>query len=241
MENTNVIKCIAVDDEPLALAQIKSYIQKIPYLNLIATCRDAFEAMDIMNKETIDLMFIDINMPDLNGLEFVKSLSNRPYIVFTTAYSEYAIDGFKVEAVDYLLKPFSQTDLLSAADKVKRRIEVTTQSTNTATDDFIFVKSDFHTNKIRIDDIIYIEGMSEYVKIYTESNPKPLMPLLSMRKLEEALPSNKFMRIHRSYIVNLDKITDISCQRIVFGNTFIPIGDNYKDRFNDYINSRIMK
>lgn len=237
-----MIKCIAVDDEPLALAQIKSYIQKIPYLDLVAICRDAFEAMDVMNKERIDLMFIDINMPDLNGLEFVKSLTNRPYIVFTTAYSEFAIDGFKVEAVDYLLKPFSQTDLLAAADKVKKRIETTSQSyTPTSNDDFIFVKSDFHTNKIRIDDIIYIEGMSEYVKIFTESNPKPLMPLLSMRKLEDALPQNKFMRVHRSYIVNLDKVTDISRQRIVFGNTFIPIGDNYKDRFNDYINSKIMR
>lgn len=235
-----MINCIAVDDEPLALAQIKNYIQKIPYLNLVATCRDAFEAMNVMNNNNIELMFIDINMPDINGLEFVKSLNTRPYIVFTTAYSEYAIDGFKVEAVDYLLKPFSQTDLLSAADKVKRRIEAATAQ-QVAPADFIFVKSDFHTNKVRIDDIVYIEGMSEYVKIFTESNPKPLMPLLSMRKLEETLPQNKFMRVHRSYIVNLDKITDISRQRIVFGNTLIPIGDNYKDRFNDYINSRMMR
>ena len=235
-----MINCIAVDDEPLALTQIKNYILKVPYLNLVATCRDAFEAMDALSKNHVDLMFIDINMPDINGLDFVKTLAQRPYIVFTTAYSEYAIEGFKVEAVDYLLKPFSQGDLLAAADKVRRRIEATAPKADPQADS-IFIKSDFHTTRVNINDIKYIEGMSEYVKIYIEGEDKPLMPLMSMKRLEDSLPASKFMRVHRSFIVNLDKVTDITHQRIVFGETLIPVGDNYRDKFVEYINNRTMK
>lgn len=233
------INCIAIDDEPLALAQIASYISKVPFLHLVAQCRDAFEAADALSNTHIDLMFVDINMPDLNGLDFVRSLDNHPYVVFTTAYSEYAIDGFKVEAVDYLLKPFSMADLLHAADKVKRRIEQTT--TPPADDNSMFVKCDFRTVKVRFSEIRYIEGMSEYVKIYLCSEPKPLMPLITMKRMEEALPSKQFMRVHKSFIVNLDKVTDVQRQRIVFGDTYIPIGESYKDTFAEYINSRVVK
>lgn len=234
------INCIAVDDEPLALKQIASNISHIPYLNLVAQCRDAFEAIDVLTKEQIDLMFVDINMPDLNGLEFVRSLSECPYIIFTTAYSEYAIEGFKVEAVDYLLKPFTQADIMQATEKVRRRIEAKTASAMSA-DDFIFVKCDFRTVKISLNDIIYIEGMNEYVKIYIDGEEKPLIPLLSMKRLEDSLPASKFMRIHKSYIVNLSKVGDIQRQRIVFGKVFIPIGDSYKERFAEYINDKVLK
>lgn len=234
----NTINCIAIDDEPLALAQIASYIEKVPYLNLVAKCRDAFEATDVLSKEKVDLMFVDINMPDLNGLDFVKTLARRPYVVFTTAYSEYAIDGFKVEAVDYLLKPFSMADLMQASDKVRRRMEETVASTSE--EDSMFVKCEFRTVKVRFADIRYIEGMSEYVKIYLDSEPKPLMPLLSMKRMEEALPK-QFMRVHKSFIVNLDKVVDVQRQRIVFGEVYIPVGESYKDAFNEYINGRVVK
>lgn len=232
------INCIAVDDEPLALAQISNYISHIPYLNLVAQCRDAFEATDFLASNNVDLVFVDINMPDINGLEFVRSLFSCPYIIFTTAYSEYAIEGFKVEAVDYLLKPYTQADLLQATEKVRRRIESTATP---ASDDSIFIKCDFRTVKVRLSDIIYIEGMNEFVKIFIEGEDKPLIPLLSMKRLEDSLPRSLFMRIHKSYIVNLNKVTDIQRQRIVFGNVFIPIGDSYKDRFTEFINSKVLK
>jgi len=233
-----MIKCIAIDDEPLALAQLTGYIARIPFLNLVASCRDAFEAIKVLSSEKIDLLFVDINMPDLNGLDFVRSLTERPLVVFTTAYSEYAIDGFKVEAVDYLLKPFGFQDLLLAADKAYKRLE---QKPGGNFDDFLFVKSDYRVTRIRLADIKYIESMSEYVRIYIEGEDKPLMPLLSMKRLEEELPPSQFMRVHRSYIVNLKKITEISRLRIVFGNTYIPVGDIYKDKFLEYVNGKMMK
>lgn len=239
---SETINCIAIDDEPLALSQIAAYIKRVPFLNLVATCADAFEATQAISSTDVKLMFVDINMPDLNGLEFVRSLSQRPLVVFTTAYSEYALEGFKVEAVDYLLKPFGFGELLSAADKARRRLDTVVAPTVTSSsEDSVFVKSDFRTVCIKFDDIKYIEGMSEYVRIYLEGDEKPLMPLLNMRSLEESLPADRFMRVHRSYIVNLRKITEITRQRIVFGDKLIPIGDNYKERFQEYIVGRLLK
>lgn len=242
-----MINCIAIDDEPLALAQLTEYISRVPYLNLVASCRDAFEAVKVLAEEKVDLMFADINMPDLNGMDFVRSLADRPFVVFTTAYSEYAVEGFKVEAVDYLLKPFGFQDLLVATERVRKRLDRGMPATDKAESetvddqDFLFVKSDYRVNRVRFADIKYIEGMSEYVRIFVEEEPKPLMPLLSMKRLEEMLPPSQFMRVHRSYIVNLRKITEISRLRIVFGDTYIPVGDIYKDRFLEYVNGRMMK
>ncbi|ADV45057.1 LytTR family DNA-binding domain-containing protein [Bacteroides helcogenes] len=233
-----MINCIAIDDEPLALTQLTEYISRIPYLNLVASCHDAFSAMKALSVERVDLLFIDINMPDLNGLEFVRSLTECPMVVFTTAYSEYAVDGFKVDAVDYLLKPFSFQDLLMATEKARRRLE---HSLEEGGEESLFVKSDYRVTRVRLNDIKYIEGMSEYVRIYVEGEPKPLMPLLSMKRLEEVLPPSQFMRVHRSYIVNLRKIAEISRLRIVFGETYIPVGDIYKDKFLEYVNGRMMK
>lgn len=238
-----MIKCIAIDDEPLALTQLTGYISRVPFLQQVKACQDAFDAMEVLAAEEIDLIFVDINMPDLNGLDFVRSLVVRPLIIFTTAYSEYAIEGFKVDAIDYLLKPFSFQDFLKASDKARRQLEYQSNSSteseaNVFNDDgSLFVKADYKIVRININDIKYVECMSEYVRIFIEGEDKPVMTLLSMRKLEERLPTNQFMRVHRSYIVNLRKIAEISRLRIIFdGSTYIPIGENYKDKFTEYIN-----
>lgn len=234
-----MIRCIAIDDEPLSLAQISNYISKIPYLELVGKCRDALEAMKIISETQVDLMFVDINMPDLNGLDFVRSLNQKPKVIFTTAYSEYAIEGYKVEAVDYLLKPFSFQDLLGAADRARRLIEdkPTTEELKVQ-DNSIFVKSEYRITRIDVSDIKYVESMGEYLRIFLEGQPKPLMPLMSMKRMEEILPAKNFMRVHRSYIVNLDKIQEISRMRIIFDDVYIPVGDNYKQKFMEYINER---
>lgn len=234
-----MIRCIAIDDEPLSLAQISTYISKIPYLELVGKCRDALEAMKIISETQVDLMFVDINMPDLNGLDFVRSLNQKPKVIFTTAYSEYAIEGYKVEAVDYLLKPFSFQDLLGAADRARRLIEdkPTTEELKVQ-DNSIFVKSEYRITRIDVSDIKYVESMGEYLRIFLEGQPKPLMPLMSMKRMEEILPAKNFMRVHRSYIVNLDKIQEISRMRIIFDDVYIPVGDNYKQKFMEYINER---
>ncbi len=239
-----MIRVLAIDDEPLALQQLATYIKKIPFLELVTECQSAIEAKEILNNENIDAIFCDINMPDLNGMDFVKSLSTPPLIVFTTAYSEYAVEGFKVDAVDYLLKPFGLDDFKRAANRLQERLEVRQQEPATtivsSEDDSIFVKTDYRVVKIAISDIRYIEGMSEYLKIHLESQPKPIVTLLSMKKMEEFLPSH-FMRIHRSYIINLKKIQEVNKNRVIMDSeTYLPIGDNYKDAFNDYLNKKFL-
>lgn len=237
-----MIRCLAIDDEPLSLAQISKYIEKIPYLELVGKCRDALEAMKILNEEFIELMFVDINMPDVSGLDFVRSLSVRPKIIFTTAYSEFAIEGYKVDAVGYLLKPFSFEDFLSTVDRVHRMIldhsSLNSISVEAIQDNTLFIKSDYKINRINIDDIKYVESMGEYLRIFVEGQPKPLMPLMSMKHIEEILPKNTFMRVHRSYIVNMKKIQEISRMRIIFDDVYVPVGDNYKQQFMDYVNER---
>ena len=244
----NNIKCLAIDDEPLALRQLATYVEKIPYLQLVGACQSALEAKEIMDQEVIDAIFIDINMPDLNGMEFVKQMQVPPLVVFTTAYSEYAIEGYKVDAVDYLLKPFGLQDFQRAAQKVKHRFELehrpVTEESSIVVDeldsDAMFLKSDYKTIRINISDIRYVEGMSEYLKIYIEDH-KPLVVLLSMNRLEERLPSNSFMRIHRSYIINLRKILEVNKNRVILGeDAYLPIGDNYKEAFNDYLASKFL-
>jgi DNA-binding LytR/AlgR family response regulator len=232
------IKCIAIDDEPLAVKKIAGYIQKIPFLELVAECRSAFEAMNILSKGDIRLMFIDINMPDINGMEFVKSLTNKPHIVFTTAYSEYAVEGFQVEAVDYLLKPITFSSFLKSANRVKNLIELTDSNKKEAiraTFDHLFVKSEYKLVRIELCDIKYIESQHEYVKIHL-INSKPVMTKLSMKSIEEELPSDRFMRVHRSFIVNLSRIQVVERNRIVFdGKVYIAVSEQYKEKFQNYI------
>ena len=239
-----MIRCLAIDDEPLALQQLTTYIQKIPFLELAAQCQSALEARKFLEQDTVDAIFCDINMPDLNGMDFIKSLQAPPLIVFTTAYSEYAVEGFKVNAVDYLLKPFGLDDFRRAANRIKERQEnVSTNiqhpipNTQPAS---LFVKTDYRMVKINIPDIRYIEGMSEYLKIYLEGEDKPIITLLSMKKIESRLPEN-FMRIHRSYIVNLHKIQEVNKNRIIMdAETFLPIGDMYKESFQQYLDTMFL-
>ena len=249
-----MIRCIAIDDEPLALQQLAAYIKKTPFLELVAQCQSAIEARQFLEQDTVDAIFCDINMPDLNGMDFVKSLQAPPLIVFTTAYSEYAVEGFKVNAVDYLLKPFGMQDFQRAANRLKERVqgsrvqevqgsrvqEVQGSPLTSENADTIFVKTDYRVVKVTISDIRYIEGMSEYLKIFIEGEAKPIVTLLSMKKMEEKLPEN-FMRIHRSYIVNLTKIQEINKNRIIMdAETFLPIGDMYKEAFQKYIDTKFL-
>jgi len=235
------IKCIAIDDEPLALKQIAGYIQKIPFLELVAACSSAFDAMEVLDSQLVDLMFVDINMPDLNGLEFVKSLEQKPLVIFTTAYSEYAIEGFKVDAIDYLLKPFYFSEFSRSVQKARRQLGLIQNSKEEidSNNDFLFIKSEYKLVRINFNDILYIEGMKEYVRIHL-AGQKPVMSLLSMKSLEEQLPNNRFMRVHRSYIVNLDRITVVERFRIVFDKVHIPVSENYKEKFQEFLNERFL-
>ena len=239
------IKCIAIDDEPLALALIAAYAQKLPYLDMVAQCSSAFEAVKVVETQDIDLMFVDVNMPDFNGLEFVKSLSHKPLLIFTTAYSEYALEGFKVDALDYLLKPFSFAEFSKAANKARNQFELMQKSqvSNSVTeidDNYLFIKSEYKLVRINFSDILYIEGMREYVRIHL-LDQDPVMSLLSMKSLEEKLPDAKFMRVHRSYIVNLDHVKSVERFRILYNNKVaIPVSDNYKSKFQKFLDQNFM-
>lgn len=238
-----MIRTLVIDDEPLALQQLAAYTAKIPFLELVAQCLSAIEAREIMEKEQIDALFVDINMPDINGLDFVRSLQAPPIVVFTTAYSEYAVDGYKVDAVDYLLKPFSLDDFRRAAQRVKKRYELenvmpsvahTAPIQSVSEDDTIFFKTDHRVVRVDINDIRYVVGMAEYLKIHLDGQ-KSLVVLLSMKKLEERLPAY-FLRIHRSYIVNMKKVMEVTKNRIVMdADTYLPVGDIYKESLSTYL------
>ena len=237
-----MIRCMAIDDEPLALQQIVTYINKVPFLELTAQCQSALEARQFLEQDTVDAIFCDINMPDLNGMDFIKSLVTPPMVVFTTAYAEYAVEGFKVNAVDYLLKPFGLQDFQRAANRLKERSLPPTppQQEGSTSDDTIFLKTEYRIVKVSISDICYIEGMSEYLKVHVEGESKPIITLLSMKKIEERLP-DYFMRIHRSYIVNLKRIQEINKNRIIMDKeTYLPIGDMYKDTFQQYLDTKFL-
>ena len=236
-----MIRCLAIDDEPLALQQLVTYIGKVPFLELAAQCHSALEAKTFLEQDTVDAIFCDINMPDLNGMDFIKSLAVPPLVVFTTAYSEYAVEGFRVNAVDYLLKPFGLQDFQRAANRLKDRLEMKNERyDNSQADNTLFLKTEYRMVKISIQDIRYVEAMSEYLKVYLDSEKKPIVTLLSMKKMEERLPDN-FMRIHRSYIVNLSKIQEVNKNRIIIDDdTYLPIGDLYKDTFQAYLDTKFL-
>jgi DNA-binding LytR/AlgR family response regulator len=244
-----MIRCLAIDDEPLALQQIVAYIGKVPFLELAAQCQSALEARQFLEQDTVDAIFCDINMPDLNGMDFIKSLTVPPLVVFTTAYSEYAVEGFRVNAVDYLLKPFGLQDFQRAANRLKERLTPSPLSphpsdispqTSSLKDDTIFLKTEYRIVKVNISDIRYVEAMSEYLKVYLQGEAKPIVTLLSMKKMEERLPDN-FMRIHRSYIVNLNMIQEVNKNRVIMdADTYLPIGDMYKETFQQYLDTKFL-
>jgi two-component system, LytTR family, response regulator LytT len=237
-----MIRCIAIDDEPLALRQIAGYIKKTPFLELAGQCESASKAIELLENNPVDLMFVDINMPDLNGMDFVKALDKPPKVVFVTAYSEYALEGFRVNALDYLLKPVSYAEFLKSAGKAKSWFDDRQQKPDEVNSDkdFLFIKSEYKIIRINFNDIKYIEGMSEYIRIHLMAS-KPVMTLLSMKSIEEQLPQERFMRVHRSYIVSLDKISVIERSRIVFdGNVYIPVSDQYKAKFQNYVDKNYL-
>lgn len=239
-----MINVIIVDDEPLAQDVLETYIQKLPDLNLIQKCSNALEANAALKANDIDLMFLDIQMPQLTGIDFLKSLEKAPEVIFTTAYPNYAIEGFELNAIDYLLKPISLDRFMKAVNKATKQIELKRGSTTTATPvgteapDFIFVKADKKLIKVRYDDIIYIEGLKDYVIIRMDSGR--VITLQTMKSLEDKLPTGLFKRIHRSYIVGIDKI------QAVVGNMVevkekgqvkhLPIGKNYREELLAIVN-----
>lgn len=242
-----MIRCIIVDDEPLAVAQLEKYVERVPFLANVGSCSSAAEAMEILSTGNVDAMFVDINMPDIDGVQFVRSLVNPPFVVFTTAYSEYAIEGFKLDAIDYLLKPIAFEDFLKASNKLNRIYSMNNNAQSAVEQgegvchDCLFVKSDYRMLRVPISSIKYIESMSEYVRIYVEDSPKPIVSLLSMKKIEESLPAGDFMRVHRSYLVNLNKVKEVSKMRLVYdGGVYVPIGEMYKDAFFEYIDKHFI-
>ena len=237
-----MIRCIAIDDEPLALKQIADYIRKTPFLELAGLCESALQALELLEKTPVDLMFVDVNMPDLGGMDFVKTLEDPRFIVFVTAYSEYALEGFRVDAIDYLLKPISYSDFLRSANKVKTWFDALQNKPAeiTSNKNFLFIKSEYKILRINFDDINYIEAMSEYIRIHLV-NSKPVMTQLSMKSIEDQLPDDRFMRVHRSFIINLSKISVIERNRIIFdGTVYIPVSDQYKSKFQNYIDQNFL-
>ncbi|MDX9773263.1 MAG: LytTR family DNA-binding domain-containing protein [Bacteroidales bacterium] len=238
-----MITCIAIDDEPLALKQLVGYINKTPFLRLENSFTSAYKALEYLNDNQVDLMFVDINMPDLSGIDFVKSLTNPAKIIFTTAYREFAFEGYQVDAADYIVKPIGYSDFLKAVNKTRDRYFAVAPEPATIRNDeqFLFIKSEYKIVRIDFNNIMYIEGMRDYIRIHLE-NQKPIMSLMGIKKLIEHLPSEKFMQVHRSFIVNLTKITTIERNRIIFDpDVYIPVSEQYKDAFQSYLDNNFLK
>ena len=237
-----MIRTIAIDDEPLALQLVTGYIRKTPFLELEGEFDNPIDAMEFISHQRSELLFVDIQMPDLTGIEFIRTLEYKPKIIFVTAFAKYALEGFKLEAVDYLLKPFNYEEFLKAAQKAKNLIELEKKASEavTSNQDFLFLKSEYKIRRINFNDIIYIEGLKDYVKVYTVHEKSPILSLTSMKNLVSKLPGDKFMRVHRSYIVNLERIHTIERSRIVFGDTRIPVSDQYKDNFQRFLDRNFL-
>lgn len=248
------LTCAIIDDEPLAISLLESYVNKTPFLGLAGKYNSAVNALPILSKEPVDLLFLDIQMPELNGMEFSRILEGDTRIIFTTAFSQYALDSYKVNALDYLLKPISYPDFLKSANKALQWYELLregqshpettdpgTDSPRTAhTIESIFIKTEYKLMQIELRKILYIEGLKDYVKIYVEDEPRPILSLMSMKSLEDMLPTNRFIRVHRSFIVQPEKIKVIERNRIVFGKEYIPISDNYKQKFMEFLAQRAL-
>ncbi len=238
-----MIRCLAVDDEPLALKQLEYYLKNVPFFTVVACCHSAVEAFKVINEDDIDVIFTDIHMPDLNGLDFIKSVPNPPMVVFTTADQEYALAGYEVNAIGYLLKPFGQKEVLGVAEKVKRQYELLHSDSVSPVDedDAIFLHAEYKIVRIVVKEIICVEGYGEYLRIRLSSHEKPFMAYLSMKKMEERLCSCGFMRIHKSYIINLRHIFEINKNRVVLDSgAEIPIGESYRETLNKYIASKFL-
>ena len=229
-----IIQCAIIDDEPLAAGLLESYVKKTPYLSLIGTYTSALTAMKDLREKPAQLLFLDIQMPELSGIEFAKILPKDTKVIFTTAFPQYAIEGYKVNAIDYLLKPVSYEDFLRSADKVVDWIASTQKQDAYRADRFMFVKSEYKLQRVCLDDILYIEGLKDYVRIHLKNGEK-VMSLMSMKKIEDYLPRPEFLRTHRSFIVRMPEVRTIDRFRIVFDEVFVPISDNYKEDVLQYL------
>lgn len=234
------ITCVIVDDEPMALNLVESYVEKTPFLELKKKCGSAIEAMQFIKEHPVDLLFLDIQMPDLTGIEFSKMLPKETRVIFTTAFDQYALEGFKVEALDYLLKPFDYAEFLVAANKANTWFELVKgkkQNIVSEEKEFLFVKSEYKQLRIKLADVLYFEGLKDYIKIWLKDNPKPILTLMSLKSLEEELPNTQFMRVHRSFIVSLDNIDVIERSQIIINTQRITVSEQYKPKFLDFINN----
>lgn len=236
-----ILNCAIIDDEPLAADLLASYAKKTPELNLIGVYDSAVKAMTVLRNNPVDLLFLDIQMPELSGLEFAGLLPPETKIVFTTAFNQYAIDGYKVNAVDYLLKPISFETFVKSVNKVVKLCKEQKRQKSLLNDKFVYIKSEYKLVKMAFEDILYVEGLKDYIKIYLSDGRKPVMSLMNMKTLEDNLPSNVFMRVHRSFIVNIAKVDMIDRGRIVVGDMFIPVSESYKDRFQDYLDDHTLQ
>ena len=228
------INCAIIDDEPLAAGLLESYVKKTPYLNLTGTYNSAITAMRDLRDNPVPLLFLDIQMPELSGVEFAKILPKDTKIIFTTAFPQYALEGYKVNALDYLLKPISYEDFLRATEKAQDWYNMLQKREAYNDDRIMFIKSEYKLLRVHLDDILYVEGLKDYVRICLKNGEK-IMSLMSMKKLEDYLPRPEFLRTHRSYIVHMPEVRSIDRFRIVFGDIFIPISDNYKDEVQQYL------
>jgi DNA-binding LytR/AlgR family response regulator len=236
------INCLIVDDEPLALDLIESYVVKTPFLKLVGKCSSAFQALEVMAAQNVDLLFLDIQMPGLTGVEFSKSLSGSVRVIFTTAYSEFALEGFKVDAIDYLVKPFNYAEFLRAANKALTWFSLSNASQGASDNSLksMMVKAGSKLERVDLVDIIYIESMGDYVKIFCKDKEHPVITQMTMKSMEEKLPDNKFFRVHRSFIVNLEQVRIIERNRIVFGKIYIPISESVRENFNKLLGDRFL-
>ncbi|MGZ3766169.1 MAG: LytR/AlgR family response regulator transcription factor [Mucilaginibacter sp.] len=241
------LTCIAVDDEPLALGLVCKFIEQTPFLNLVGRYASAIDALKAVHTQKIDLIFLDIQMPDLNGIELARVLdkgADKPRIIFTTAYNQFALEGYKVDALDYLLKPFNYEEFLRAAQKAYNYHELINKAPVTvaapaeaerADDNYLFLKVEYQLVRIALDDILYIEGLKDYVKVHLKGVEKAVLSLTSLKALEEKLPPKRFMRVHRSFIVSLDKVTSMTKNSLQIGKMMIAVGDQYKEAFGQFL------
>lgn len=224
-----MINCIAVDDEPLALRLLEDNISKVPYLKLVATCNDAFEAMAVLNNEKIDLIFVDIQMPGLSGLQFVGSLESRPMVIFITAYKQYALDSYELAVIDYLVKPVPLERFIKACNRAKELYELRNSKQSTSNAEYFFVNADYSQVKVVFSDIIWIEGLGDYLKIHLKSTNKPLVIRSSLKGIEAELPDGKFIRIHKSWLLAIDEITAIRKNSVFIGQKEFSVGESYRE------------
>lgn len=230
-----ILTCAIIDDEPLAAELLESYARKTPGLRLVGVYGSAVEAMKELRGNPVDLLFLDIQMPELSGLEFASILPKETKVIFTTAFDRYAIDGYKVNAADYLLKPISYDNFLLSVNRVAESLNESERQKAMANDGFIYVKSEYKLVKVSFSDILYVEGVKDYVKIYSRDGRKPVMSLMNMKKIEDYLPKSCFMRVHRSYIVNMSAVEMVDRGRIVMEDAYIPVSESYKEQVQEYI------